>query len=104
MLFHSAVSAKRHNNWLPSQAYATTHIKEMEENGEFTNQVPDINYLSEVTGILELSGLVPTCDAEVLSVHTLLFSEKKNTEREKEVEMKDSCDQIFEFLFCPRPK
>lgn len=50
--------------------------KKVEETGEFTNQVPDIN-LSEVTGIWELSGLAPTCDAEALSVHTLWFSEKK---------------------------
>ena len=75
--------------------------KKLEETGEFTNQIPDINYLSEVTGILELSGLVLTCDAEVLSVHTLWFSE-----REKEVGMKDSYEQIFLLIFCmsTRPK
>ena len=43
--------------------------KKLEETGEFTN-------LSEVTGIWELSGLVPTCDAAASSVHTLWFSEK----------------------------
>ena len=71
--------------------------KKVEETGEFTNQVPDIN-LSEVTGIWELSGLVPTCDAEALSVHTLWFSEKKNTKREKEVEREDGYEQIFLFF------
>ena len=70
--------------------------KKLEETGEFTNQVPDIN-LSEVTGIWELSGLVPTCDAEASSVHTLWFSEKI-TGREKEVEREGSSEQIFLFL------
>lgn len=66
--------------------WATTATKDHFFTREFTNQIPDIN-LSEVTGIWELSGLVPTCDAEVLDVHTLWFSVQKNKKKiEKEVE------------------
>jgi len=66
----------------------------LEVTGEFTNQVPDIN-LSEATGIWELSGLVPTCDAGVLDVHTLWSSVSKIKKREKE----DSYEQIFLHIF-----
>ena len=96
MLFTLPFPAERNNNWLHSQACATTCATEIGRNWGITNQVPDIN-LSEAIGIWELSGLVPTCDAEALSVHTPWFSEK-NYKRGKEVEREDSYEQIFLFF------
>ena len=66
---------KQQHSPLTGLCWATTSTKE----------VPDINLL-EVTGIWELSALVPACDAEVLDVHTLWFSEKNKKEKEKEGE------------------
>ena len=62
--------------------WAIIFTKEIGSNWRI-HRVPDIN-LSEATGIWELSGLVPTCDAEVLDVHILWFSVQKITKRERE--------------------